>query len=102
MGGTTLVLNKDDESGIAWWELTMHELSLIISEYGTTAEVELDFETLRYHEDSEAFSDQFSADVYRLKTSILINLFKLNNLTLLCNKKSTFKDIVYDNISKMS
>ena len=102
MGGTTLVLNKDGEYGLACWELTMYELSLIISEYGTTPEVELGFETLRYHKDSEAFSNQFSVDFYWLKTSILINLFKLNKLTLLCNEKSTFKEIVYVNISKMS
>ena len=39
MGGSTLVLNKDGEYGLACWELTMHELSLIICEYGTTPEV---------------------------------------------------------------
>ena len=32
MGGVTLVLNKDDESGLAWWELCLHALSLIINE----------------------------------------------------------------------
>ena len=33
MGGATSVLNKDHESGLAWWELCLHELSLIINEY---------------------------------------------------------------------
>ena len=90
MGGTTLVLSKNDESGLAWWELSMHELSLTISEYESTPEVELGFKTLKYHEDSKAFSNQFSADAYRLKASILMNLFKLKILTLLNNEKSTF------------
>ena len=33
IGGATSVLNKDDESGLAQWELCLHELSLIINEY---------------------------------------------------------------------
>ena len=32
MGGATSVPNKDDEPGLAWWELCLHELSLIINE----------------------------------------------------------------------
>ena len=43
MGGATSVLNKDDESELARWELCLHELSLIINEYESTPEVELDF-----------------------------------------------------------
>ena len=102
VGGDTLVLNKDDESGLARWELCLHELSLIINEYESTPEVELDFEPLKHHEDSEAFQNQFSADVSRLKTSILTNPFELNKLTVLNNEKSNFNDIMYDDISKMS
>ena len=98
----TSVLNKDDESGLARWELCLHDLSLIIKKYGCTPEVELDFEPLKHHEDSEAFQNQFSAHVSRLKTSILTNPFKLNKLTVLNNEKATVNDIVYDDISKMS
>ena len=101
MGGATLVLNKDDESELARWELCLHELSLIINEYESTPEVELDFESLKHHEDSKAFQNQFLADVSRLKTSILTNPFKSNKLTVLNNEKSTFNDIVYGDISKM-
>ena len=102
MGGATLVINKDDESGLAWWDLCLHELPLIINEYKNTPKVKPDFEPLRHLKDSKAFQNQFSADVSRLKTSILMNPFKLNKLTVLINEKSTFSDIVYDDISKMS
>ena len=102
MGGATSVLNKDDESELARWELCLHELSLIINEYESTPEVELDFESLKHYEDSEAFQNQFLADVSRLKTSILTNPFKSNKLTVFNNEKSTFNDIVYDDISKIS
>ena len=68
IGGATSVLNKDDESGLAQWELCLHELSLIIN----------DFEPLKHQEDSEDFQNQFSAHISRLKTSILTNPFKLN------------------------
>ena len=78
------------------------ELSLIINEYESTPEVELDFEPLKHHDDSKAFQNQFSAHVFRLKTSILTNPFNLNRLTVLNNEKDTFNDIVYDDISKMS
>ena len=71
------------------------------NEYESTPEVELDFEPLKHHEDSKAFKNQFSADIFRLKTTILTNIFKLNKLTVLKNEKSTFND-VYDDISKMS
>ena len=91
MGGTILVLNKDDESELARWELCIHEMSLIINEYESTPEVELDFEPLKHYEDSEAFQNQFSADVCRLKTSILTNPFKLNKLTLLNMKNPLLK-----------
>ena len=101
IGGATSVIKKDDESGLAQWELCLHELSLIINKYESTPEVELDFEPLRHLKDSEAFQNQFSADVSMLKTSILTNPFKLNKLTILSNEKSTFNDIVYDDISKM-
>ena len=101
-GGATLVINKDDESGLAWWDLCLHELPLIINEYKNTPKVKPDFEPLRHLKDSKAFQNQFSADVSRLKTSILMNPFKLNKLTVLINEKSTFSDIVYDDISKMS
>ena len=43
MGGATLMLNKDDESGLAQWELCFHELSLIINKYESAPKVELDF-----------------------------------------------------------
>ena len=102
MNGATLVLNKDDESGLAWWKLYLHELSLIINKYESTPDVELDFEPLKHHKDSKAFQNQFSADVSTLKTSILTNPFKLNKLTMLNNEKFTFNDIVYNDTSKMS
>ena len=78
IGGATSVLNKDDESGLAQWELCLHELSLIINEYESTHEVELDFEPLKHQENSQDFQNQFSAHISRLKTSILTNPFKLN------------------------
>ena len=102
MGGATSVINKNDESELARWELCLHELSLIINEYESTIEVELHLEPLRHLKHSKAFQNQFLADVSRLKTSILTNPFKLNKLTVLNNEKSTFNDIVYDGISKMS
>ena len=71
------------------------------NEYESTPEVELDFEPLKHHEDSKAFKNQFSPDIFRLKTTTLTNIFKLNKLTVLKNEKSTFND-VYDDISKMS
>ena len=33
MGGAVPFLNKEDESALARWELCLHELSLIVSEY---------------------------------------------------------------------
>ena len=102
MGGATSVLNKNDESELARWELCLHELSLIINEYESTPEVELHFEPLRHLKHTKAFQNQFSADVSRLKTSILKIPFKFNILTVLNNEKSAFNDIVYDGISKMS
>ena len=101
MGGATSVLNKDDESGLAWWEPCLLELVMIINEYESTPKVELDFEPLKHHEDNEDFQNQFSVHVSQLQTSILTNPFKLNKLTVLNNRKATFNDIVYD-ISKMS
>ena len=101
IGGATSVLNKDDKSGLAWWQLCLHELSLIINEYESIPEVELDFELLKPHKDSEAFQNQFSAYVSRLKTIVLTNSFKLNKLIVLYNEESIFNDIVYDDISKM-
>ena len=74
--GATSVLNKDNESGLAQWGLYLHELSLIINEYESTPEKELDFEPLKHHEDSEAFQNQFLAHLSQLKTSILTNAFK--------------------------
>ena len=68
----------------------------------STPKVELDFEPLKHHEDSETFKNRFSAHVSWLKTSILTNSFKLNKLTVLNNEKATFNDIVYDDVSKMS
>ena len=64
MCGDTSVLNKDDESGLERWELCLHELSLIINEYDSTPDAELDFESLKYHEDSKPFQNQFSADFF--------------------------------------
>ena len=55
MCGDTSVLNKDDESRLERWELCLHELSLIINEYDSTPDAELDFESLKYHEDSKPF-----------------------------------------------
>ena len=45
MGGAISLLNKDDESGLARWELCLYELCLIISEYESTPEVELEDST---------------------------------------------------------
>ena len=73
MGGTTSVLNKDDRSVLAWWDLCFHELSLINNEYESNLEAELYFRPLKCHEDSEAFQYHFSAHVSLLKTSILTN-----------------------------
>ena len=101
MGETTSVPNKDNESGLVQWELCLHELSLISKECKSTPEVEVDFKPLKHHEESEAFQNQFLADVSRLKRSILTNLLKLNKLIMLNNEKSTFNDIVYDDISEM-
>ena len=100
MGGTTLVLNKDDESELAWWELYLQELSLIINEYESTPLLELHFEPLKHSDEGETFQNQFSAYVSQLKTLIPTTPFKLNKLTMLNNKKATF-NIVYDDISKM-
>ena len=47
MGGATSVLNKDDESGLAWWEPCLLELVMIINEYESTPKVELRFRTLK-------------------------------------------------------
>ena len=80
MSEAAVVINKNDESGLTWWELFLHELPLIINEYESTLKVELDFETLRDLKDSEAFQNQFSADISRLKTSVLTNSCKLNKL----------------------
>ena len=102
MGAATSVLNKDDESGLARWELCLHEVSLVINKYESTPDLEIVFEPLKHHKGSELFQNQFPADVSVLKTSILTNPFKLNKLTLLNNEKSTFNDIVYNDISKMS
>ena len=102
MGGATSVLNKDDDSRLARWELWLNELSLIINEYESTREEKLDFDPLKHHKDSEAFQNQFLAHVSRLKTSILTQPVNLNKLTVLINEKTTFNDIVYDVISKMS
>ena len=44
MGGATSVLDKDDESGLARWELCLHELFQITNEFESTPDVELDFE----------------------------------------------------------
>ena len=74
---------------------------LVINKYKSTHEVELDFEYLKHHEDGEAFQKQFSVYVSQLKTSIVMNPFKLNKLTALNNEKTTFNDIVHDDISKM-
>ena len=71
MGGDTLVLNKDDESGLAWWELYLHEVCLIINKYESTLDEELGFEPLKHHIDTETFESQFSAHVSRSNTSIL-------------------------------
>ena len=102
MGAATSVLNKDDESGLARWELCLHEVSLVINKYESTPDLEIVFEPLKHHKGSEFFQNQFPADASVLKTSILTNPFKLNKLTLLNNEKSTFNDIVYNDISKMS
>ena len=96
------VLNKDDECGLARWELCLHELSLIINVYEGTPGVELNFDLLKCHEDSETFQNQFSVLVSRLKTLVLTNPSKLNKFTVLNNEKATFNDMVYDEISKMS
>ena len=76
-------------------------MSLVINKYKSTYEAELDFEYLKHHEDGEAFQKQFSVYVSQLKTSIVMNPFKLNKLTALNNEKTTFNDIVHDDISKM-
>ena len=55
MGGATFAINKDDESGLAWWDLWLHELPLIINEYENTPKVKLDFEPLRHLKDSNLF-----------------------------------------------
>ena len=94
MGETTSVINKVDESGLAWWELCLQGLSLIIKEYKSTLEVELDFELLKHHDESEAFQNQFSADVSRLKRSILTNPFKLNKLTMLNNENDDISEML--------
>ena len=44
MGGAISVLDKDDESGLARWELCLHELFQITNEFESTPDVELDFE----------------------------------------------------------
>ena len=56
----TQVLHKDVGSGLARWELYLHELSLMINEYGSTSELEFDLEPLKYQEDSKVFQNQFS------------------------------------------
>ena len=53
MGRATSVLTKDGEFGLARWELCLHELSLIINEYESTPEVELEFKPLKHHKDSK-------------------------------------------------
>ena len=73
MSEAAVVINKNDESGLTWWELFLYEPPLIMNEYESTLKVELDFEILRDLKDSEAFQNQFSADISRLKTSILTN-----------------------------
>ena len=78
MGRATLVRNKDGEFGLAWWELCLHELSLIINEYESTPEVELEFKPLKHHKDSKPFQNELSAHVSWLITSMLTNTFKLN------------------------
>ena len=65
--------------------------------------MELDFEPLKHHEDSEAFQNQFSSVISKLKTSITANPFKLNKMTMLSNEKVSFNDIIwsFNDISKM-
>ena len=57
MSGARSVLNKDDESGLARWELCLHELYLIINVYEGTPDVGLNFDLLKCHEDSETFQN---------------------------------------------
>ena len=65
--------------------------------------MELDFEPLKHHEDSEAFQNQFSSVISKLKTSVTANPFKLNKMTMLSNEKASFNDITwsFNDISKM-
>ena len=60
---------------------------------------EASFEPLNHHEDSETFQNIFSKDVFRLKSSILTNPFKLHHLTVLNNENACFDESVYKDLA---
>ena len=100
MGGATSSLNKVDESSLARWGLSIHELASIVSEYEFEENnMNSPHEAQRHHEDSISFQKRFNTDVNCLEKAANSNPFMLEKLTVL-NKhdKAKSNDRVFEDI----
>ena len=103
MGGAVPFVNKEDESALARWELCLHELSLIVTEYEGVGEPEgQSSDPLSHHEDSQRFQEIFSKDVTHLKEVTLTNPFKMDKLTVLNQETASFNDSIIEDIQRLS
>ena len=100
MGGATPTLNKVDESSLARWGLSIHELASIVTEYEFEEnDMNNPHEEQRYHEGTVVFQKLFTTDVNCLQKAVISNPFILEKLTALHNHDNTkFTDRVFEDI----
>ena len=86
-GGTSDLLNKEDDSAHLRWEVCSPELARVILEFEDCLDRnDIPAESSnKHHEDNESFNQRFSSDVNQLVKCITVNPFTQDHLTKLNN-----------------
>ena len=98
VGGATHLLNRPDEVALVCWELCVHELSKVLSDFEfLSSQVGLS-KGKKHHEDTKAFREVFINDVKIATKAFTCNPFEETNLTNITNTSISFDTEVTENI----
>ena len=98
VGGATHLPNRPDEAALVRWELCVHELLKVLSDFEfLSSQVGLS-KGKKHHEDTKAFREAFINDVRIVTKAFTCNPFEETSLTNITNTSISFATEVTENI----
>ena len=98
VGGDTHILNRPDEAALVRWELCVHELSKVLSDFEFLSSQVGPSKGKKHHEDTKAFREAFINDVRIVTKVFTCNPFEETSLTNITNTSISFDTEVTENI----